>query len=275
MNEMPAAKGLNRKQLVLVLGTLLGIALVASALFYVLFLSLTGRDAERQLLGASESYRYIKAEAENGMILHTLLTWPGNVVPEAVSGNVVDGSRTGINGGFFYADDLLSIGVLNGQAVYGENGAYGSGDQNVKYRRGTLVWDEAAGSLSVQRVGSADELNVTDTTRFWAQGGISMTLGNDTAWEMAAAEENAPFPDENRLRSAAVYDQTGRLYLVVSETKGTLAQFRAAIIEEIGDGTLMDGIFLDGDGSSQLYSREAALRGDNRPVAQMLRILHE
>ncbi|MNH34911.1 hypothetical protein D3C79_955470 [compost metagenome] len=100
-----------------------------------------------------------------------------------------------------------------------------------------------------------------------------MSLGNDAQWDAQAAAENAPFPTDNRLRSAAVYDQKGYLYLVVSETKGTLASFRQAIKETIGDGLLVDGIFLDGDGSSQLLGKEASLAGDNRPVVQMLRIL--
>jgi len=100
-----------------------------------------------------------------------------------------------------------------------------------------------------------------------------MGLGRDDSWAAQAAAENAPFPDDDRLRSGAVYDGEGWLYLVVSSTRGTLAEFREAIVERVGQGKLAGGIFLDGDGSSQLRSREAKLSGDGRPVAQMLRLI--
>jgi hypothetical protein len=38
-------------------------------------------------------------------------------------------------------------------------------------------------------------------------------------------------------------------------------------------GRLIDGIFLDGDGSSQLASGSAKLDGEGREVFQMLRIV--
>ncbi|TFE26634.1 hypothetical protein [Cohnella luojiensis] len=79
-------------------------------------------------------------------------------------------------------------------------------------------------------------------------------------------------PIDYCLRSAVVYDTDGNLYLIVSTTKGFLADFREAILEKIGNGLLKNGIFLDGDGSSQLRSREAKLRGDGRPVVQMMRL---
>ncbi|MDG0790962.1 phosphodiester glycosidase family protein [Cohnella ginsengisoli] len=103
-----------------------------------------------------------------------------------------------------------------------------------------------------------------------------MSLGRDATWHDQAVAEHAPFMDEPRLRSGAVYDEEGRLYLVVSENRGTLADFRAAILELLGGQgrpALADGIFLDGDGSSQLRSREASLTGDLRPVVQMISLL--
>ncbi|GIO15500.1 hypothetical protein J19TS2_50550 [Cohnella xylanilytica] len=218
-------------------------------------------------------YVYGTETASNGMLLSYLRTRPSNVTLEAVHNNVTLSPFYGINGGFFYEDALVSLAVVNDRPVNGGPGAYGAGGENVKYARGTLVWDGSLDRLSVQVVRRASELRVTDRARFWAQGGISMSLGEDERWAAQAAAENAPFPDDNRLRSAAVYDKEGNVYLVVSRNKGSLAAFREAIVEKIGPGTLADGIFLDGDGSSQLRSREAKLRGDSRPVVQMLRIM--
>ncbi|WP_308639464.1 hypothetical protein [Paenibacillus silvisoli] len=163
--------------------------------------------------------------------------------------------------------------IVNGNPVAGANGEYGSGFENTKYARGTLVWDGAANKLSVQTISGASELQVTDRSKFWAQGGISMLLGRDDEWLAEAERQHAPYMDDERLRSAAVYDKDGSIYLVVSSSKGTLADFRAAIIECVGNGRLADGIFLDGDGSSQLQLAEAVLPGDRRPVVQMIRIV--
>ncbi|MCA0754145.1 phosphodiester glycosidase family protein [Paenibacillus sp. N4] len=263
-----------KKRALLAGGIFLGILLVLGVLFYLMVLALANRTPDdRGLLEQTLNYKYSSETASNGMKLHALLTKPSHVTLETINDNVTLTGKTGVNGGFFYGSQLLSIGVVNGMPINREAGEYGSGGENVKYARGTLVWDGASDSLSVQVVRHAAELKVKDHTRFWAQGGISMSLKDDREWERKAAEEMAPFPDDKRLRSAAVYDDMGGLYLVVSETKGTLAEFREALIEKIGAGTLVDGIFLDGDGSSQLLSKEAALPGDSRPVVQMLRIV--
>lgn len=271
--ETDSAKA-GKKRVLLAGGILLGILLVLGIMFYLMVLALTSRTPDdRGLLDQTLHYTYSSETASNGMKLHALLTKPAYVTLETVNDNVTLTGKTGVNGGFFYGSQLLSIGVVNGMPVNREAGEYGSGGENVKYARGTLVWDGAADSLSVQVVRQAAELKVKDHSRFWAQGGISMSLKDDEQWEKQAAEEMAPFQDDKRLRSAAVYDDKGGLYLVVSETNGTLAEFREAVIEKIGAGSLVDGIFLDGDGSSQLLSKEAALPGDSRPVVQMLRIV--
>lgn len=223
--------------------------------------------------GVPPAYAYGRAIASNGMTLHFLRTRPADVQPAVVNDNVALSSYYGINGGFFYGTDLLSIAVVNDAPVNGEGGKYGNGGANVKYARGTLVWDGVSDKLGVQVVGSASEIDVADRSRYWAQGGISMNLGRDDLWAEQAAAEHAPFADEDRLRSAAAYDEEGNLYLIVSESKGSLASFREAVVERIGESRLVDGIFLDGDGSSQLRSREASLEGDGRPVVQMLRIM--
>lgn len=262
------------KQVLAIIGIIACIMIVLAGLLYYMIIALTSRGpAAHSTLEDVTQYRYEKLEASNGMILHVLAVRPSNITLEAINENVALAEKTGINGGFFHQGQLLSIAVVNGTAVNGPLNDYGSGGANVKYARGTLVWDGAADALSVQIVSKASELRVKDHTRFWAQGGISMSLGDDEGWVGQTERENAPFPNDDRLRSAAVFDDGNMLYLVVSETKGTLAVFREAIIEQVGGGRLEDGIFLDGDGSSQLLSKEASLNGDGRPVVQMLKIL--
>ncbi|RAP76040.1 hypothetical protein [Paenibacillus montanisoli] len=234
---------------------------------------LSSNQTPRIVRFPAHDYQYKEVKASNGFILHVVKTDPANVTLEAVRQNVTLSDYYGINGGFFYEQQLLSMAVVNGNPVAGENDSYGSGVENTKYPRGTLVWDGAANQLSVQIVSNASELQVTDRSKFWAQGGISMLLGRDEEWFAEAAKQHAPYMDDNRLRSAVVYDFAGEVYLIVSSTKGTLADFRAAILERVGEGRLSDGIFLDGDGSSQLQIAEALLPGDSRPVVQMIRIV--
>lgn len=274
-NEVPQKENstLTRKQVMTVVWVVLAVLAAGGILFYVLVFSLGNRAPRADApLTVITQYRYVAEEASNGLKLHILKTKPAYVTLEVVNENVTLTNKVGINGGFFYGESLISMGVVNGYAVNGDMNGYGSGGENMKYARGTLVWDGAADTLSVQTVSKASEVKVKDHSRFWAQGGISMSLSDDAAWRSIAEAEHAPFPDDLRLRSGAVYDGAGNLYLVVSENGGTLEAFRSAVIEKVGAGELVDGIFLDGDGSSQLLSKEMSLAGDNRPVLQMLRI---
>lgn len=265
---------MSKKRVFAVIGILASIMAVLAVMLYLMIIALGNRTPAGQTnLNQKLSYTYAAVTAPNGMKLHVLQTKPAYVTLEAIQNNVTLAGKVGINGGFFYGNQLLSIGVVNSLPVNGEIGNFGTGGENVKYARGTLVWDGASDSLSVQVASLASELKVKDHTRFWAQGGISMSLGDDDRFLAQTVEEHAPFPDDERLRSAAAYDDKGTLFLIVSETKGSLAEFREAIVDSIGDGKLVDGIFLDGDGSSQLLSNEASLPGDNRPVVQMLRIV--
>lgn len=256
----------------------------AAALALLAFLMLRTGDGRtglqaKPIPNPPSHYDYGTATAANGMTLHYLETAPANVTLTVVRDNVAIAPYYGINGGFFYDSSLLSMAIVDGVPAAGHgsaSGGFGSGAENVKYARGTLVWDRKSERLSVQVASKAGELDVTDPAQYWAQGGISMSLGRDATWHDQAVAEHAPFMDEPRLRSGAVYDEEGRLYLVVSENRGTLADFRAAILELLGGQErprLADGIFLDGDGSSQLRSREASLTGDLRPVVQMISLL--
>jgi hypothetical protein len=247
--------------------------IVAVLSLCILWMAGTTRETSDSDPNAPHHYTYGKTVASNGMELHYLRTRPSNLKPEIINDNVTSTRYYGINGGFFYQNDLLSIAVVNDVPVNETAGSYGGGKANVKYARGTLVWDGSTDKLSVQVASEASELIVTDRSQYWAQGGISMSLLLGDRWKEQAAAENAPYADEKRLRSAAVYDLQGDVYLIVSTTEGTLAAFREAVVGSIGVDKLQDGIFLDGDGSSQLQSREADLKGDGRPVVQMLRIL--
>lgn len=272
--EMKEPARMSKKQLLAIIGILVGIVALLGIMLYFMIMALGNKTAADPLVAEKNlHYTYFSEMSSNGMKLHVLKTKPAYVTLETINNNVTLAGKVGINGGFFYGNQLLSIGMVDSQPVNKEIGNFGTGNENVKYERGTLVWDGASDALSVQVVSHASELKVKDHTRFWAQGGISMSLGLDDQWVQQTLKEHAPFPDDDRLRSAAVYDQAGDLYLIVSETKGSLAVFREAIVASVGEGKLVDGIFLDGDGSSQLFSSEAALPGDNRPVVQMLRIV--
>ncbi|WP_438447904.1 hypothetical protein [Gorillibacterium sp. sgz5001074] len=220
------------------------------------------------LAGGHHGYRLLKAS--NGVELHTIDTLPGNIGLTAIQSNVTDTPDNGINGGFFWEGQLLSIAVLNDQPVKGAPGDYGSGWYNTDRARGTLVWDGVTGKLSVQVAEAADELKVTDRGRYWAQGGVSMGLANENSWKAQALSEEFPAMEENRLRSGMVYDKEGRIWLLVTTTPCTGEAFRDAVKEKIAPGKLLDGIFLDGDGSSQLKLDKLRIVGDRRPVYQMI-----
>ncbi|MNC74582.1 hypothetical protein D3C75_1259630 [compost metagenome] len=66
------------------------------------------------------------------------------------------------------------------------------------------------------------------------------------------------------------YDDSGEVYLVVTSTQCTAEEFRTAVKRNVAVGHLIEAIFLDGDGSSQLLAGNIQLKGDNRTVVQMI-----
>lgn len=221
------------------------------------------------------NYSYSKCTASNGVVLHALKTSPNNIILTSSRTAVCSQPNVAVNGGFFNFGDgaLLSIAVQNDVPVAGKRGAYGSGWYNAKYARGTLVWDAAARKYSVQCVKSADELNVSDRSRYWAQGGISMSLRDDAGWERIARQQNMPNMSGKAHRTALVYGSGLNVWAVVTNTPCTAAEFRKAVKEKIGSGTLVDGIFLDGSGSSQMRCGDVQLRGDGRCVYSVIAIM--
>ncbi|CAM4439701.1 hypothetical protein PATA110616_16100 [Paenibacillus tarimensis] len=217
-----------------------------------------------------ESYSYRSIETEEGIILHIIKTKPERLRLVVIGGNVTASGRPGINGGFFWEGHLLSMAVENDKPVNGKPKGYGSGWFNAKYPRGTFVYDGASHTLSVQVVSSADEVQVSDRSDYWAQGGISMNLQRDDIWKQAAEAEKLPFGGDKRLRTGMVYDEEGNVHLIVSSVKCSAEQFRSAILELKEPDSLVEGVFLDGDGSSQLLLENVKLTGDGRPVLQMI-----
>lgn len=215
-------------------------------------------------------YTFQTGKAVNGVQLYALATQPDSIELRQTDKALADSPVYGMNGGFFYGSDILSVAVKDDLPVKGQQGEYGSGWFNVKYPRGTLVWDGTAGSFSVQVVSSASEINVMDRKSYWAQGGVSMNLNNETTWYSVAEQEYLPFPDEQRLRSGLVYDEYGHIWLIVTTTRCTATQFREAIQQLIAPGAYKEGIFLDGDGSSQMNAAEVTLKGDSRSLQQMI-----
>ncbi|WP_261808202.1 hypothetical protein [Paenibacillus sp. N3.4] len=223
---------------------------------------------------AKPSSEYSVMQASNGIALHVIRTPPNNIGLKAITANVTDLQNTGINGGFFWQGYLLSIAVVNDLPVKGQPGDYGSGWFNIDRKRGTLVWDEKAQTFTIQIVEAADELKVMDRAHYWAQGGVSMGLRNPDGWAAQAVSEEMPVINEKRMRSGIVYDTSNHVYLVVSPTPCTGDEFRTAVTEQVGAGELVDGLFLDGDGSSQLKVANYTLPGDHRQVYQMIALLN-
>lgn len=221
------------------------------------------------------NYSYHEIVAKNGVKLYSLTVRPEHIRLQAADRPLGEYRLYGINGGFFYQEAILSIAVNNDFPVNGKPSTYGSGWFNAKYARGTLVWDGAGHRFSVQVVSSASELTVTDRRSYFAQGGVSMNLQNDTGWRAAVEAEHLPAPDEDRLRSGMVFDDAGLLYLIVTPTRCTAEEFRSAIKETTPPNSVLEGIFLDGDGSAQMNAAEVKLFGDSRNLKQIIMIRND
>jgi hypothetical protein len=220
----------------------------------------------------NDHYTYARIQAKNDVIIHVMRTEPQYIHFQSINKNVTESGFNGINGGFFWEEQLLSIAVENNLPAQGAPKQYGSGWYNTKYPRGTLVYDPISAKFSIQIVNSVDEIEVTDRSHYWAQGGVSMNLSDEQNWENLIGIEALPFPNDSRLRSGMIYDQEGFVNLIVSSTHCTASEFRAAILDQVHTYHLVDGIFLDGDGSSQMLADDHQLMGDGRKVTQMIRI---
>ncbi|UQZ36060.1 hypothetical protein C2I18_22520 [Paenibacillus sp. PK3_47] len=258
---------LQRRAVIIALAALLA----AAALIGTFLLAVTDKQLKEAFDGLPHTYEYLEVTTPEQVNLHMMAVAPEDIALRAAGIPLRQVAAYGINGGFFYGEDLLSVAIVNDVPVNGTRGGYGSGWFNAKYARGTMVWNGTDGRLSVQTVSSGDELKITDRAHYWAQGGISMHLQQEELWTTAMRAEHLPYADEQRLRSGMVYDSSGKLWLIVTPTLCTAEQFRTAVLHSVpGEGR--EGIFLDGDGSSQMNAEEIVLTGDSRPVVQMIAV---
>ncbi|WP_278738691.1 phosphodiester glycosidase family protein [Paenibacillus macerans] len=92
---------------------------------------------------------------------------------------------------------------------------------------------------------------------------------------LQADKENMQNRTGNAFRTGLVYNNTNNIWLIVTDVKCTAAEFRTAIKEKVGSGTLVNGIFLDGSGSSQMKCKEKKVYGDEREVYQTVALRNE
>ncbi|OWZ82687.1 hypothetical protein [Natranaerobius trueperi] len=193
-----------------------------------------------------------------GITMFYILTSGSNVEPDDIGVQTLHGaSKYGINGAHFESDyTLTDIAVVDDVEV--RNGGNTNPNNVPAGGRGTLVWDGTTGNYSIQVVEDKDELIVSNRSNYWAQGGVSMSLNDDTNWENQAEAENLPHMNFSRNRSGLIFDAAGGLWLIATENArpGT---FRDAIKELLDDNGVLqiagrhaNGIFLDGGGSTQI-----------------------
>lgn len=218
----------------------------------------------------AKHYSYGVYMSSGGVKLHAMKTAPDNIALKKIASNVTQTDDYGLNGGFFWNGDLLSIAVVDGLPLKGAPHDYGSGWYNIDVPKGTLVWDAALRRFDIQVVLEAGELKVAGGGRYWAQGGVSMSLQREADWAEQARKEDMPAFGEPRLRSGIAYDRQSNVWLLASDKPCTAALFRDAVKEVIAPGLLVDGLFLDGDGSTQMKNGSVALKGDQREVYQMV-----
>lgn len=213
------------------------------------------------------------------IVLHVISTAATRITLSAINSKVPDQSNNGINGSFYNfgptnAGDLLSISVQNDYLVkpgldgwYG--GRYNIGNQYTNIPKGTLVYDGNYGSASVQRVSQYTDVAVDKRYNYWAQGGISMSLNDDTHWASIATSEDMPSQNTEVARTALAYTNGSStiIYGIVTQTWCTAEKFRTAIKSTFSFG---GAIFLDSGPSSQMRAVDSSgnvvkLTGGNTP----------
>lgn len=189
--------------------------------------------------------------------------------------NLAGSGMYGINGGYynFGNADIYNIAMQDGKPVSSQG--YCDGSTNNSYTRGTIYYDGTA--LKFTKVKYASDIVGINKVGTWAQGGVSMSLG-DSNWKtiINSNNENLSNPDSPSGRSAmAVYG--GKVYLIVAESDCTATVFRANILKWFGMTDTVGGtsttkfaIFLDGSGSSQLKCAEKSITGDSRLLGQII-----
>ncbi|WP_159881394.1 hypothetical protein [Paenibacillus puerhi] len=230
------------------------------------------------------AYYVYSSKTINGVDLKIIKTSPNNIKLTYLNGQSVPGSgKLGMNGGFFEdvpvsghsgGPYVYSIAVNDNVPVNGTFSDYGSGGtQDVS--RGTLVWNKTTRGYFVQVTKKGDEatLWVAYGDKYWAQGGISMNLQDTTSnWHTTAKNEGMPVIDQSWYRSGLLWNDGLNIFLVVSTTECTAAQFRTAC--KGIESNMRDGIFLDGANAAQMNVPGVFSTSHTRKLAAMVEVVN-
>lgn len=219
--------------------------------------------------------------------LRYIKTSPKNIKLTHISGTVPGSGLLGINAGYFddSSQDVYSICIQNSSTVtsgHTYNGYYNVTSAGTK-ARGTLVWDDPWRTYRLQTIEAADEITIGDPDNYWAQGGVNLFLKNDTSWNNLI---NSPTkgeyisdqsPNAQYNRSALLYGTSLNIYLVISETKCSLDQFRTAIKLGIDTANGIEGIILDGANATQMNVPDSSysfMGGSSRKLPAMIQVVN-
>ncbi|UUZ83512.1 hypothetical protein LJK88_06535 [Paenibacillus sp. P26] len=190
-------------------------------------------------------------------------TSPNNIKLTPISGTVPSTGLLGINAGYFddSSQTVQSICIQNSSTVQpgGANvfacGYYNNDDSGNHINAGTLVWDAGWRTYRTQVISGANQLTVGNPDNYWAQGGVSMYLQNDSAWSKMLSNNqelvNDHFPSDTMPRTALLYGNSLNIYLVITENKVSMSTFRTAC-KNLDATNGLEGIFLDGNTATQM-----------------------
>ncbi|MFC0215433.1 hypothetical protein ACFFK0_23860 [Paenibacillus chartarius] len=219
--------------------------------------------------------------------LHVIKTSPNNIKLTPISGTVPASGLVGVNAGFF--DDktqtVQSICIQNSTTVQpgGSSvfacGYYNNDSTGHHVNKGTLVWDADWRTYRQQIIQSAAELTIGNPDRYWAQGGLSMHLQSDSAWNTMRSNNqelvNDQFPTSAIPRTALLYGNSLNVYLVITTQNVTMDVFREAC-KGIDSSNGLQGIFLDGSTATQMNvpNQFSFSGGSNRKLPAMIEVVN-
>lgn len=163
----------------------------------------------------------------------------------------------------------LNISWQNGTWVPGKSSnPNGSGGDYNELGYSAIYW--TGSQLNFIRTLYGSNISGISSSGTWAQGGVSLYLGNSN-WKSKILDNNnerCPIDYVTELakgRTAIVANtSTKQVYLIITTASQTLTQFRTAIQSYLGitdggaDNATYKGLMLDGGGSSQLKCRNSS-----------------
>lgn len=233
------------------------------------------------------SHRYTTG-TYNGITLHILRTHANNIKLLDQTGSsggqkaLQNSGYFGCNGGWFNMStdqDILNIAMNDGGKV--GSGTYGGLGNYVG--SGAIAWNGNAWALShYTNAPSYSSIGFSTQTNTWAQGGFHLWLGH-SGWRNNFINQpsGSDFIDGAAYRTAMIANMTSKsIYLIVALQSVTVTAFRSAIQSylNISDASQLNstiqGILLDGGGSSQLRAKSSSGSVVNapqtRPLAQIV-----